>query len=109
MSEIMMFPDTVEEFMEQYKITDTEHAYTNGTEMVPIFRMKQWFEHLQAITQERNNKRFLKLSVRDINGKPYYSIVYLEIDDNGVGHDFEGYSSFDLETISRYLNKYFIK
>lgn len=41
----MLFPDTVEEFMEQYKIVDTEQIYTNGAEMVPIFRMKQWFEH----------------------------------------------------------------
>lgn len=34
------FPDTVEEFMERYKIVNTD-----GTELVPIFRMKQWFEH----------------------------------------------------------------
>ena len=45
MNNCMTFPDTVEEFMEQYKIVDTEHVYTNGVEMVPIFRMKQWFEH----------------------------------------------------------------
>lgn len=32
--------------MEQYKITDTEHVYSNGTEFVPIFRMKQWFGHV---------------------------------------------------------------
>ena len=31
--------------MEQYKMTDTEHVYSNGTEYVPIYRMKQWFEH----------------------------------------------------------------
>ena len=45
MGEVMTFPDTVEEFMEQYKITDTEQVYTNGTELVPIFRMNQWFEN----------------------------------------------------------------
>lgn len=43
---MMMFPDTVEEFMEQYKIVDTEQIYTNGTELVPIFRMKQWFDYI---------------------------------------------------------------
>lgn len=43
MGEIMQFPETVEEFMQQYKITDTQQVYTNGTELVPIFRMKQWF------------------------------------------------------------------
>ena len=45
MGEMMTFPATVEEFMEQYKMTDTEHVYSNGTEYVPIYRMKQWFEH----------------------------------------------------------------
>ena len=41
MADMMIFPDTVEEFMEQYKIVDTDHVYTNGVELVPIFRMKQ--------------------------------------------------------------------
>ena len=45
MSECMTFPDTVEEFMEQYKIIDTKQVYTNGTEFVPIYRMRQWFQH----------------------------------------------------------------
>ena len=45
MGECMEFPDTVEEFMEQYKLVDTEEVYSNGCEFVPIFRMKQWFEH----------------------------------------------------------------
>lgn len=40
---MMFFPETVEEFMEQNKIVDTEQIYTNGVELVPIFRMKQWF------------------------------------------------------------------
>lgn len=48
MSDLMTFPDTVEEFMERYKVIDTKQVYTNGAELVPIFRMKQWFEHLQA-------------------------------------------------------------
>ncbi len=45
MADMMTFPKTVEEYMEQYKITDTEQIYTNGIELVPIFRMRQWFEH----------------------------------------------------------------
>lgn len=47
-AESMRFPETVDEFMEQYKIVDTEQVYTNGTELVPIFRMQQWFEHLST-------------------------------------------------------------
>lgn len=45
MANIMGFPATVDEFMESYKVVDTDHVYSNGTEFVPIFRMKQWFEH----------------------------------------------------------------
>lgn len=56
---------------------------------------------------ERNNKEFIKLTVRNSNGRPYYSIIYLEIDKNGVGHDFEGYSSYDLDVISAYLKNDF--
>lgn len=56
MNDMMKFPDTVEEFMEQYKITDTEQIYTNGTELVPIFRMKQWFEHLPSAEPERHGR-----------------------------------------------------
>lgn len=45
----MMFPNTVREFMEQYKMVDTEQIYSNGTEYVPIFRMEQWFAHQSDI------------------------------------------------------------
>ena len=47
MADCMIFPDSVEEFMDQYKIRDTEGFYmSKDTELVPIFRMRQWFEHL---------------------------------------------------------------
>lgn len=46
--EMMLFPATVEEFMEQYKVVDRDHALSNGAEFVPVFRMRQWFDHLQA-------------------------------------------------------------
>ena len=48
MSDMMTFPATVEEFMEQYKIVDDEKVYTNGADLIPIFRMMQWFEHVSA-------------------------------------------------------------
>ena len=48
MADMMTFPETVEEFMEQYRIIDTGHVYTNGAALVPIFRMEQWFEHQET-------------------------------------------------------------
>lgn len=47
--DMMAFPDTVEEFMEQYKMVDREQIYSNGCEYVPIYRMKQWFAHKPQI------------------------------------------------------------
>lgn len=43
--EMMWFPETVEEFMEDYKIVDDKMVYSNGVEFVPIYRMEQWFAH----------------------------------------------------------------
>ena len=59
MCDVMMFPDTAEEFIEQYKIVDTDQVYTNGAELIPIFRMKQWLEHLQDIEPERKTGRWI--------------------------------------------------
>lgn len=52
MGVMMTFPDTFEEFAEQYKIVDTEHIYTNGTDLIPVFRVKQWLDHLQQQAEE---------------------------------------------------------
>ena len=54
MADMMTFPDTVEEFMESYKVVDTDGIYmSKGAEMVPIFRMRQWFEHLPSAQPEQ--------------------------------------------------------
>lgn len=45
MGEQMEFPDTFEEFAEHYKIIDKEQVYTNGSELIPVFRVKQWLDH----------------------------------------------------------------
>ena len=39
--------------------------------------------------QPKQDIEFMKLTVRNSNGRPYYSIIYLEFDDNGVGRDLE--------------------
>ncbi len=50
----MQFPNTLDEFIEQYSFVDKERIYTNGSELIPTFRIKQWEEH-----QERNNYKEL--------------------------------------------------
>ena len=49
MGDCMTFPTTFDEFAEQYKIVDSEEVYTNGIELIPVFRVKQWLEHQENI------------------------------------------------------------
>jgi len=79
MNDCMAFPDTVEEFMEQYKIIDTEQVYTNGTELVPIFRMKQWFEHLPTVQPDLSEEdiRLIKQMRSYYNGTYAKAIDHL--------------------------------
>jgi len=46
MSDIMIFPETWEEFAEQYAFVDREQIYTNGANLIAVFRVEQWLEHL---------------------------------------------------------------
>ena len=46
MADMMTFPNTWEEFEELYHITDTEQIYTNGSRLIPSFRVEQWLEHM---------------------------------------------------------------
>ena len=65
---------------------------------------RQWMNEVLQLhpAQPEHKIEFVKLIVRDINGKSYYSIIYLE-----DGNEFEGYSSYSLDVISDYLKRYF--
>lgn len=78
MSECMTFPDTVEKFMEQYKVVDTEQVYSNGTEFVPIYRMRQWFEHEPEIVRCKDCKHWKQQT--NYRGSPL-SFGFCESDD----------------------------
>ena len=49
MSDCMTFPETLDEFLEQYQFKDSEEIYTNGSMLIPVFRVKQWAEHIPAV------------------------------------------------------------
>lgn len=54
MGDCMAFPATFDEFAEKYKIVDSKEIYTNGTELIPIFRVKQWLEHQEMLKGAKN-------------------------------------------------------
>ena len=63
MNEEMKFPKTFEEFIKQYSFFDKQQIYTNGSELIQVFRIKQWEEH-----KERENQE-LKKQLDDANEK----------------------------------------
>lgn len=45
MNEQMTFPDSIYEFLSDYSFKDEEEVYTNGSLLIPTFRVKQALEH----------------------------------------------------------------
>lgn len=45
MGESMSFPETPEEFINIYSFRDKKEEYTNGSELIPVFRVKQMIDH----------------------------------------------------------------
>ena len=45
MNEQMEFPETFEGFAKEYGFKDDKEVYTNGSDLIPIFRVKQWLEY----------------------------------------------------------------
>lgn len=45
MNEQMEFPETFEGFAKEYGFKDDKEIYTNGSDLIPIFRVKQWLEY----------------------------------------------------------------
>lgn len=45
--EKMEFPNTFDEFVKSYGFKDNEEVYTNGSELIPVFRVKQWLDHIE--------------------------------------------------------------
>ena len=53
--EQMDFPNTFDEFAKDYGFRDKKEVYTNGSELIPVFRVKQWLEHIQKPTTKNDS------------------------------------------------------
>ena len=54
---MMTFPKTFDEFVKEYGFVDKEEVYTNGSELIQVFRVKQWLEHEDLVKKmEKENK-----------------------------------------------------
>lgn len=48
----MTFPDDWREFLRDFSFKDTEEIYTNGCELIPVFRVEQLIEHLELLKEQ---------------------------------------------------------
>jgi hypothetical protein len=44
MSDAMLFPASWEDFLQEYSFKDKEQIYTNGSDLIPVFRVRQMME-----------------------------------------------------------------
>lgn len=74
MSDSMTFPDKIEDFLENYSIIDKEQYYTNGSKLIPVFRVEQALEHYYpTVKKPFPQKRSVKLCpFRKITSAYYY-------------------------------------
>lgn len=53
MADTMEFPNTMKEFIDGFSFKDSEQIYTNGAELVPVFRVEQGLEHYAKEIREK--------------------------------------------------------
>ena len=53
MADIMNFPKRWEDFLHDYEFEDARRIYTNGSRLIPSFRVKQMMEHYAQVRHGR--------------------------------------------------------
>ena len=54
MAECMGFPETIDEFLDACSFVDDREYYTNGSKLIPLFRVKQAIEHYYGKAPKNN-------------------------------------------------------
>lgn len=85
--EQMSFPATFEEFVNQYKIIDKDQVYTNGSDLIPVFRVEQWLEHMEKNVREVVHGKWVLESDEEMPN-PMFKLVKCSICNNKTGHTF---------------------
>jgi len=56
--QMMEFPETFERFAKEYGFKDDKEVYTNGLDLIPVYRVQQWLEH------DNNENKWIPVSER---------------------------------------------
>ena len=60
MADKMEFPKIMKEFIDSYSFKDEEKVYTNGSELMPVFRVEQALEHYEKEIRNKGIDDFLE-------------------------------------------------
>lgn len=77
MSDKMQFPNTFEEFLNEHSFRDSDEVYTNGSELIQVFRVMQGYEHFSKQIREEERAKTIEEMARRLNLK----FVELPLDD----------------------------
>ena len=91
MNEVMAFPNTWEEFEQQYGFTDTDQIYTNGSRLIQSFRVKQWLDHMPSANQ------WIPCSERLPSKDGDYPVTYEKGYAEEYGFDLVGIAPFEVD------------
>lgn len=75
MSDMMNFPKTPLEFVKSYKFKDSDEIYTNGSELIPVFRVEQMLEHYYKPLKEKATPKKPKKAYMNLKGYDYYNYI----------------------------------
>lgn len=66
MADKMEFPKTIEAFVGNYSFRDSDEVYTNGAELIPVFRVAQALEHYLPEIKSMAVNQFVEKVVADL-------------------------------------------
>lgn len=81
MADKIKFPKTMKEFIDSYSFKDEEQIYTNGAELIPVFRVEQALEHYEkAILNKAIDDLVTKCkqNTNDMFGQKYVDVRVLD-------------------------------
>lgn len=66
----MKFPQTIEEFIKDYSFKDKEEVYTNGSDLIQVYRVEQALEHYKKEIRAKAIDEFAEALVKHTHKIP---------------------------------------
>lgn len=86
----MQFPKKWEQFLHDYEFEDSRRIYTNGSKIIPSFRVKQMFEHYIIEAKSEAIKEFAERLCEDrVSNDPVVIAVKAELKEMTGQNDFK--------------------